>query len=106
MTNSNGSSSDDIRQLLAELARRQLETQTQLNNLAYEQTVTQRQLDELTENTNRILARNAILDDVLLELRDSHETMKQNFNENQRTTNAALQSLEAILLQLTRRFDQ
>jgi len=74
------------------------------------------QLDLLTENVNRVLARSAILDDVLLELRDSHETHQRNFEihqrnfeqhrqdfqEHQRTTNAALQSLEAILVQLTK----
>ncbi|YAF99022.1 MAG: hypothetical protein AB3A66_28930 (plasmid) [Nodularia sp. CChRGM 3473] len=57
---------------------------------------------ELTSNVDRVLSRNAILDDVLLELRDSHETHQRNFEEHQRTTNAALQSLEAILLQLMR----
>ncbi|MEJ6487453.1 hypothetical protein [Nostoc punctiforme] len=84
--------------------------------LAERQANTQQQLDSLTENVNRVLARSAILDDVLLELRDSHEEHQRNFEihqrnfeehrqdfqEHQRTTNAALQSLEAILLQLTR----
>ena len=63
-------------------------------------------VNELTENTNRVLARSAVLDDVLLELRDSHEQHQHNFEEHQRTTNAALQSLEAILLQLLRIFPQ
>ncbi|MCC5633511.1 hypothetical protein LC613_39300 [Nostoc sphaeroides CHAB 2801] len=77
--------------------------------LAERQSNTQQQLDLLTDNVNRVLARSAILDDVLLELRDSHEIHQRNFEEHQRnfqehqrTTNAALQSLEAILLQLTR----
>ncbi len=61
------------------------------------------EMRELTSNTDRVLARSAILDDVLLELRDSHEQHQRNFEEHQRTTNAALQSLEAILLQLIRR---
>lgn len=56
----------------------------------------------LTEDTTRVLARSAILDDVLLELRESQEEHRQQFLEHQRTTNAALQSLEAILLQLIR----
>ncbi len=59
-------------------------------------------VNNLTGNVDRVLARSAILDDVLLELRDSHEQHQRNFEEHQRTTNAALQSLEAILLQLTR----
>jgi hypothetical protein len=58
---------------------------------------------QLTENTNRVLARSAILDDVLLELRDSSEQHQRNFEEHQRTTNAALNSLEAILLRLINR---
>ncbi|WP_242058199.1 MULTISPECIES: hypothetical protein [Nostoc] len=33
---------------------------------------------------------------------DSHETHQRNFEEHQRTTNAALQSLEGILIQLTK----
>ncbi len=57
---------------------------------------------DLTDNVTRVLGRSAILDDVLLELRDSHEELKQNFLENQRTTNAALNQLGAILVQLTR----
>lgn len=71
---------------------------------------------ELTSNVDRVLGRSAILDDVLLELRDSHEQHQRNFEshqqqveehlqafkEHQRTTNAALQSLESILLQLIR----
>jgi len=56
----------------------------------------------LTDDTTRVLARSAILDDVLLELRESQEEHRQQFLEHQRTTNAALQSLEAILLQLIR----
>ncbi len=70
-------------------------------------------VNELTENTTRVLARSAILDDVLLELRDTYEQHErdyerhqQNFLEHQRTTNAALHSLEAILLQLLRIFPQ
>ncbi|MBW4427811.1 MAG: hypothetical protein KME50_26060 [Nostoc desertorum CM1-VF14] len=68
---------------------------------------------ELTSNVNTVLARSGVLDDVLLELRDSHEQHEQsyerhqqNFLEHQRTSNAALQSLEAILLQLLRIFPQ
>ncbi|MEH1789430.1 hypothetical protein [Nostoc sp.] len=56
----------------------------------------------MTGNIDRVLSRSAILDDVLLELRDSHEQHQRNFEEHQRTTNAALQSLESILVQLVR----
>jgi hypothetical protein len=64
-------------------------------------------------NVDRVLSRSAVLDDVLLELRDSQEQQQRNFeehqrhfDEHQRTTNAALNSLEAILLQLIRIFPQ
>lgn len=107
---------DRIEQIMLGLAERQAHTQTQLDNLALRQANTQTQVDELrqemrdlTSNVDRVLARSAILDDVLLELRDSHEehkrhfeTHQRHFEEHQRTTNAALQSLEAILLQLIR----
>ena len=73
-------------------------------------------VNDLTNNVDRVLSRSAILDDVLLELRDSHEQHQRNFEshqqqaeehlqafkEHQRTTNAALQSLESILSQLIR----
>ncbi|WP_292736444.1 hypothetical protein [Nostoc sp. JL31] len=51
--------------------------------LAERQSNTQQQLDSLIENVNRVLARSAILDDVLLELRDSHEIHQRNFEEHQ-----------------------
>ncbi|MBN4006889.1 hypothetical protein [Nostoc sp. LPT] len=79
---------DRIEEILLGVAQRQAETQEQLN--------------ELANNVDRVLSRSAILDDVLLELRDSHEQHQRNFEEHQRTTNAALQSLESILLQLIR----
>lgn len=107
---------DRIEQIMLGLAERQANTQAQLDrtqvqldNLAFRQGNAQIQLDELrqemrelTSNVTRVLGRSAILDDVLLELRDSHQTHQRNFEEHQRTTNAALQSLEAILVQLTR----
>ena len=74
-----------------------------LERLGDRQANTQQQLDDFIQTANTVLARNAILDDVLLELRNSHEQHQRNFEEHQRTTNAALQSLEAILLQLIRR---
>jgi len=64
------------------------------------------EMRELTNNVERVLARSAVLDDVLLELRDSNEQHQRNFEEHQRTTNAALQSLEAILLQFMKNFPQ
>ena len=100
MTNHNINDDRSIRDSLAELARRQSDTQTQL--------------DMFLETANRVLARSAVLDDVVQELRDSteqhersfeqhqrnFEQHQRNFEEHQRTTNAAVERLEAILLQL------
>lgn len=95
---------DQIEAILATVATQQANTQQQLDNLSNRQANTQQQLDELISTANSVFARDAILNDVLLELRDSHEQHQRNFEEHQRTTNAALQSLEAILLQLIRNF--
>ncbi|NDJ20992.1 hypothetical protein GS682_04895 [Nostoc sp. B(2019)] len=96
MTNANDENLT-TRELLRDLARRQIESQRQIEN-------TQQQLDDFISTANQVLARSAILDDVVQELRESSERHQRNFEEHQRTTNAALQSLEAILLQLIRNF--
>lgn len=71
------------------------------------------EMRQLTSNVDRVLARSAVLDDVLLELRDSHERHEARFEEHQRiaeenlrTTNAALERLDAILMQLIRNSEQ
>lgn len=76
--------------------------ETILATVAEQQATNTQAIAELTDNVTRVLSRSAILDDVLLELRDSHEELKRDFLENQRTTNAALNQLGAILMQLTR----
>ncbi|NJL10986.1 MAG: hypothetical protein HC908_14715 [Calothrix sp. SM1_7_51] len=96
MTNSNGSGDINIEALLIQLTRSHLTTQEEIQS-------TQQQLRNLTSQTESVFARNEILNEILLELRDSHETMRENFVEHQRTTNAALQSLEAILVRLIER---
>ncbi|MHC5771322.1 MAG: hypothetical protein ACYTXI_38325 [Nostoc sp.] len=73
-----------------------------LATVAEQQATNTQAIAELTDNVTRVLGRSAILDDFLLELRDSHEELKRDFLENQRTTNAALNQLNAILVQLTR----
>ena len=80
---------------------------------------------ELTSDVDQVLRRSAVLDDVLLRLDTQHEQHQLNFerhqqnfeqhqrnfveyqrlsretfNDNQRSTNAALERLEAILLKL------
>jgi len=81
-----------------------------LDTLTRQQANTQNQLDDLVSTANSIFARNAIMNDVLLELRENSEQHQRsfdqhqrNFEEHQRTTNAALNSLEAILLRLINR---
>ena len=100
MTNHNINDDLSTRELIASLARRQADTQTQL--------------DDFIATANQVLARSAVLDDVVQELRDSTEEHQRNFEqhqrnfdqhqrnfeEHQRTTNAAVERLEAILLQL------
>ncbi|MEC4813819.1 MAG: hypothetical protein SAK29_11195, partial [Scytonema sp. PMC 1069.18] len=75
---------------------------------------TQSEVQSLSSDVNRILARSAVLDDVVLQLQENQQMMQINFNEyqrtsaehqrifaeHQRTTNAALNSLEAINLRL------
>jgi predicted nucleic acid-binding Zn-ribbon protein len=93
---------DRAEQIILGLAERQANTQTQVDELRQEMRELTTSVNNLTDNVDRVLARSAILDDVLLSLRDSHEQHQRNFEEHQRTTNAALQSLESILLQLIR----
>lgn len=82
-------------------------------------------VNQLTSDTNRVLTRSAILDDIIPELRDSQERQKilttelkqnferhlsnferieqqnqRNFEEHQRTTNTAIERLEAILARM------
>lgn len=119
MTNA---SNDDIRGILAQIAQSQLNTQRQLDNLVERQDISGQQIVQLTDVVNQltsdissVTARNALLNEIIPELRESQERQEilttelkqnqeqhqRNFEEHQRTSNAALQSLEAILLRLT-----
>jgi uncharacterized protein YoxC len=83
-------------------------------------------VNSLTNDVTRVLSRSGVLDDVVLGLHETTETLIRGFEqhqrnfeqhqrnfeqhqrtseENQRTTNAALERLEAILMQLLRRFE-
>ncbi|BDI20566.1 hypothetical protein ANSO36C_63680 (plasmid) [Nostoc cf. commune SO-36] len=127
MTDTNNSN-DEMRALLAELTRSQLQTQEQMRQTQQEIRATQEAVretnatvQELTSDINRVLARSAVFDDVVLQLQENQQLMQANFNEfqrsfaehqrtlsehrrdfigHQRTTNAALNSLEAINLRL------
>ncbi|MBD2214869.1 hypothetical protein H6G27_34240 [Nostoc linckia FACHB-104] len=119
------SQNDDIRAVLIQLAQAQLTTQQQINQTQAQIAQTQQQLEQtqfevqnLTSDVNRVLGRSAILDDVLLQLRENQRQMQTNFEtfqqdymthlqqyridftENQRSTNAAIERLEAINLRL------
>ena len=117
MTNT---SNDDIRGLLTELANRQLNTQKQLDNLVERQDIGGQQIVQLSDVVNQlsndissVTARNAVLNEIIPELRESQERqelltteLKQNFEQHQRnfeqhqrnfeehqiTTNATLQN--------------
>jgi predicted nucleic acid-binding Zn-ribbon protein len=93
---------DRAEQIILGLAERQAQAQIERDELRQELRQLTSRIDTLTDNVDRVLARRDVLDDVLLELRDNHEQHQRNFEEHQRTTNAALQSLESILLQLIR----
>jgi chromosome segregation ATPase len=129
MTNSNNSN-QEIYTLLAELARRQLQTETNLQRtqekidhtqeqiertqIQVDQTqrqllATQFEIERFTNNVENVFSRNEVLNSILLQFRDNQDNLQarfdrhlQNFDENQRTTNAALEQLTAILLRLTR----
>ena len=97
---------DRIEAMLERVAIQQATNTEAITDLSQE-------MRELTSNTDRVLARSAVLDDVLLELRDGHEQHQRNFERhllnfeahqrrsenNQQSINAALERLEAILLQ-------
>jgi chromosome segregation ATPase len=129
MTDSNNPN-QEIYTLLAELARKQLQTETNLQRtqekidhtqeqiertqIQVDQTqrqllATQFEVERLTNNVDNVFSRNEVLNGILLQLRDNQDNLQarfdrhlQNFDENQRTTNAALEQLTAILLRLTR----
>jgi uncharacterized protein YukE len=128
MTHTNDN--NDIQTLLTQLAQSQLrtqeslertqqqlerttdtveQTQTQIADTQRQLLATQFEIETLTNNVENVFSRNEILNDILLQLRDNQDNLEarfdrhlQNFDENQRTTNAALEQLTAILLRLTR----
>jgi uncharacterized protein YukE len=84
-------------------------TQIQVDQTQRQLLATQFEVERITSNIETVFNRNEILNEILIELRESHENYQlrferhlQNFDENQRTTNAALEQLTAILMRLTR----
>lgn len=70
---------DRIERILDDIATQQAANTSAIAQLTIQQTVNTDAIAQLTENTDRVLARSAILDDVLLELRDSSEQHQRNF---------------------------
>ncbi|MFN4845886.1 MAG: hypothetical protein ACK6A9_14110 [Dolichospermum sp.] len=58
------------------------------------------QVNDFTGTANTVLGRSAVLDDTIVRLDRNFELHQQRFEENQRSTNAALERLEAILIRL------
>lgn len=58
------------------------------------------QVNDFTGTANTVLGRSAILDDIIVRLDRNFELHQQRFEENQCSTNAALERLEAILMKL------
>ena len=65
MTNTNNSN-EDIREIILELARKQNRTQDQILQTQEQLLSTEYLVRDLTSDASRVLARSAILDDVLL----------------------------------------
>ena len=59
------------------------------------------QMMDLKSSIDSVLGRNAITNDMILELRAAREQDQANFEQHQASTNAALNQLTAILMQLT-----
>ncbi|MGM3305535.1 hypothetical protein ACSQ6I_06000 [Anabaena sp. WFMT] len=66
---------------------------TRVDDLTYK-------VDDFIGTANTVLARSAVLDDIIVRLDRNFEESQRNFGENQKSTNAALERLEAILLKL------
>jgi hypothetical protein len=74
-------------------------TQT-IGNLSNSLNDLSNQVYDFTGTANTVLGRSAILDDIIVRLDRNFELHQQRFEENQRSTNAALERLEAILIRL------
>jgi uncharacterized coiled-coil DUF342 family protein len=121
MTNANNNN-DDIREIIAELARKQIKTETAVENTQY-------QLEELVKQADNVSGLCTVLYEAVTEIRENTDELKRNFQqhqenfdqhqrnfeeiireqkqstdrivqENQRGNTAALDRLEAILLKL------
>ncbi|WP_236721537.1 hypothetical protein [Trichormus sp. NMC-1] len=98
---------DQIENLLLQTAQRldrvaeqqTINTQT-IGNLSNSLNDLSNQVNDFTGTANTVLGRSAVLDDIIVRLDRNFELHQQRFEENQRSTNAALERLEAILIRL------
>lgn len=104
---------------LGETVRQQQTNTNAIAGLTQEVRQVAVKVDNLTDNVNNltdtatsVLGRSAILDDVILGLHETTETLirgfeqhQQNFENNQRSIEAALNRLESMILQIIRRFE-
>lgn len=72
------------------------DTRQLIENLARQQANTQQQLDSFIETATSVLARSAVLDGVVLELRESTENLQHNFEQHQRNLNSTNVTLRSI----------
>jgi hypothetical protein len=112
---------DQIEAILLQVVTQQQATATaltqvtqRLNQIAQNQQASDNRITELANKVddfigtaNTVLGRSAILDGIVIELRETvvrldanAERIQANFEENQRSNNAALERLEAILMKL------
>ncbi|MCS6283474.1 MAG: hypothetical protein HUM72_23285 [Dolichospermum sp.] len=76
-----------------------INTQT-IGNLSNSLNDLSNQVNDFTGTANTVLGRSAVLDDIIVRLDRNFELHQQRFAEHQRSTNAALERLEALLIQL------
>ena len=91
---------DRIEAILERVAVQQETTATRLDNLAGKVDEITYKVDDFIGTATSVLGRSAILDDIIVRLDRNFELHQQRFEENQRSTNAALERLEAILIKL------
>jgi len=104
---------DRVTERLDRVAAQQETADHRLTELTYK-------VDDFISTANSVLARTAIVDGMVFELREvvvrldanaermeaNIERMQANFEENQRSTNAALERLESILIRLIDKGDR
>ena len=84
---------DRIEAILESLAMQQEATTVKLDRLTDRVDDLTYKFEDFIGTANTVLARSAVLDDIIVRL-------DRNFEENQKSTNAALERLEAILIKL------